>query len=204
MQIVGYFVGYFVSGILFAEFYGYWLHRLMHSDVIAFMSRNHMIHHLQIYGPRMKQRPEAGYRYAVAGRANLGGIGLEWLVPIGLTIGVIVMVFAVMGAPRWGTVVFLGTALGYSYFLFWLLHNSMHQRETWLIEHAWIGPWFRRARRRHDIHHVRLNAEGRLYTNFGIGFGGLDRVFGTASSQAAPVEDAALARAHERYREVVS
>lgn len=192
-----------VGGVVFAEIYGYWLHRLMHSDVIAFMSRNHMIHHLKIYGPRMKQRPEDGYRYAIAGRTNLGGIGVEWLAPIGLTIIVICVVFYLAGATWLQASLFLGAALLYSYFLFWLLHNAMHQRDAWMLRQPWLTRWFLAARRRHDIHHVRLNAEGRLYANFGIGFAWMDHVFGTARRQASRVEDAALSRAHERYRDVV-
>lgn len=192
------------GGVLFAEIYGYWLHRVMHSDVIAFMSRNHMIHHLKIYGPRMKQRPQVGYRFAVSGRASLGGIGMEWLVPIGVTIAAILVTFRLLGGTLAPATVFLGSALLYSYFLFWMLHNAMHQRETWLLRRPWLANWFLRARRRHDIHHVRLNRDGRLYANFGIGFGWLDRVFGTAYEQASRVEDSALARAHDRYREVVN
>jgi sterol desaturase/sphingolipid hydroxylase (fatty acid hydroxylase superfamily) len=192
-----------VGGVLFAEVYGYWLHRLLHSDTIHFLSRNHMIHHLQLYGPRMKQRPEAGYRFAVTGRTHLGGIGLEWLVPIGTTIAVIFSVFLVLGGSWLQALVFVVAAVGYSYFLFWHLHNAMHQRETWLARSPWFGRWFLGARRRHDIHHVRINGEGLLDSNFGIGFGGMDRVFGTAASRATTVSDAALARARERYRDVV-
>jgi len=176
----------------------------MHSDAIAFMSRNHMIHHLKIYGPRMKQRPEVGYRFAVSGRVSLGGIGTEWLVPIGVTIVAILLGFRVAGGTWAQAGVFLGAALLYSYFLFWLLHNAMHQQETWLVRRRWLARWFLGARRRHDIHHVRLNAEGRLYANFGIGFAWMDHVFGTAYGQATRVEDAALERAHDRYREVVN
>src|SRR5690606_35612357 len=176
----------------------------MHSDVIAFMSRNHMIHHLEIYGPRMKQRPEARYRFAVSGRASLGGIGMEWLVPIGVTIVVILLGFRVAGGTWAQAGVFLSAALLYSYFLFWLLHNAMHQQEAWLLRRRWLARWFLGARRRHDIHHVRLDSEGRLYANFGIGFAWMDHVFGTAYHQATRVEDAALERAHRRYHGVMN
>ncbi len=196
-------VGSLLGGVLFAEIYGYWLHRLLHSDKIHLLSRNHMIHHLQIYGPRMKQRPETAYRYAVSGRANVGGVGLEWLVPIAVSIGVIFVAFWLAGGTSLQASVFVGVALGYSYFLFWHLHNAMHQRETWLSKSRWLSPWFLRARRRHDIHHVRLNAQGFLYSNFGIGFGWMDNVFGTAFTNATRVEDASLTRARERYRDVV-
>lgn len=192
-----------VGGILFAEVFGYWLHRLMHSDVIHFMSRNHMIHHLQLYGPRMKQRPDSAYRFSVAGRLNVLGIGLEWLIPIGITIGAIYGGFAAAGVPIVYATAFVGGALAYSYFLFWHLHNAMHQRETWLSRSRWLSPWFLRARRRHDIHHVRLDGEGYLYSNFGIGFAWMDHVFGTAYAQAAPVTNDALRQAHTRYRDVI-
>jgi hypothetical protein len=39
-----------------AEFLGYWLHRLLHSDKIPALSRSHMIHHLRYYGPKHRMR----------------------------------------------------------------------------------------------------------------------------------------------------
>ena len=41
-----------------AELLGYLLHRLLHSGWIAFLSRNHMRHHLVIYGPLQEQRSQ--------------------------------------------------------------------------------------------------------------------------------------------------
>ena len=35
-----------ICSCLVAEFIGYWLHRLLHSDKLAWLSRNHMAHHL--------------------------------------------------------------------------------------------------------------------------------------------------------------
>lgn len=196
-------IAWIVGGVLFAEVYVYWLHRLLHSDKIHWLTRNHMIHHLKIYGPRMKQRPEVAYRYAVAGRAHLGGLGLEWLVPIGVTSTALYGIFALVGAPWTRASLFIGVALLYSYFVLWRLHNTMHQRETWVSELPLVKGWFARARRRHDIHHVRLNDQGFLNANFGIAFAWTDRLFGTFCDRASPVNDAALERAHERYREVM-
>ena len=42
-----------------AELLGYLLHRLLHSGWIAFLSRNHMRHHLVIYGPLQEQHSPA-------------------------------------------------------------------------------------------------------------------------------------------------
>jgi len=41
---------------LVAEFAGYWLHRLLHTDKLSFLSRGHMLHHLLLYGPTQPMR----------------------------------------------------------------------------------------------------------------------------------------------------
>jgi len=46
-----------VTAIVASELLGYWLHRLLHSGRIPFLSLNHMKHHLLLYGPLQKQRP---------------------------------------------------------------------------------------------------------------------------------------------------
>ena len=40
-----------ISGVIFAEFFGYWLHILLHNDKIKWLSRSHMQHHLREYHP---------------------------------------------------------------------------------------------------------------------------------------------------------
>jgi hypothetical protein len=50
-----------LSAILVSELFGYPLHRLLHSGFIHFLSKNHMQHHLLLYGPLQKQRPREGH-----------------------------------------------------------------------------------------------------------------------------------------------
>src|SRR5258708_31442406 len=65
------------------ELLGYWLHRLLHSGAIGFLSRNHMKHHLVLYGPLPAQRSNE-YRDATDHSFSLGNVGLEWLIPAAL------------------------------------------------------------------------------------------------------------------------
>jgi hypothetical protein len=65
---------------LLAELFGYWLHRLLHSDKIPFLSRGHLIHHFLIYGPGQPMRLDK-YHDATEQRFSVGNVGLEWLVP---------------------------------------------------------------------------------------------------------------------------
>src|SRR5229473_4951417 len=66
-----------VDSVVVAEFVGYWLHRLLHSDKFPALSRGHLIHHFLIYGPRQPMR--AGeYLDATDDRTSLGNVGVEW------------------------------------------------------------------------------------------------------------------------------
>jgi hypothetical protein len=60
-----------VDSIVVAEFAGYWLHRLLHSDNFPALSRGHLIHHFLIYGPRQPMR-SGGYRDATDNRFSVG------------------------------------------------------------------------------------------------------------------------------------
>src|SRR5215470_19806962 len=76
------------SSCLFAEFFGYWLHRLLHSDKVGFLSRAHLIHHFLIYGPGQPMRHDH-YHDATNDRFSVGNIGLEWLFPSAMLLGVV-------------------------------------------------------------------------------------------------------------------
>src|ERR1041384_4665634 len=65
---------------LIAEFSGYWLHRLLHSDKIHFLSRGHLVHHFLIYAPGQPMRRKR-YQDATDNRFSLGNIGLEGILP---------------------------------------------------------------------------------------------------------------------------
>ncbi len=69
-----------VCSCLVAEVAGYWLHRLLHTDRLPFLSRRHMVHHLLLYGPLQPMRA-AHYKDATRGRFSLGNVGFEWLAP---------------------------------------------------------------------------------------------------------------------------
>ena len=65
-----------VAGIVFCELVGYWLHVLLHSDRIRWLSRNHMIHHLKVYGPKKGLRSAGSYRSSTEGRVAIHGTGV--------------------------------------------------------------------------------------------------------------------------------
>jgi hypothetical protein len=63
-----------LDSIVVAEFAGYWLHRLLHSDKIPALSRGHLIHHFLIYGPRQPMRA-GDYHDATDNRFSVGNGG---------------------------------------------------------------------------------------------------------------------------------
>src|SRR5262247_398803 len=86
------FCAWAIGSCLVSEFFGYLLHRLLHSDKIRVLSRNHMEHHLLLYGPLAAQRPAGGYLDATGDRPALGNVGLEWLIPGGMLLLTCVLV----------------------------------------------------------------------------------------------------------------
>jgi hypothetical protein len=72
-------IGTVLVSVVVAEMAGYGLHRSLHSGRCPRLSRAHMIHHLELYGPKQAMRG-AKYRDATEGRSALGNIGLEWVV----------------------------------------------------------------------------------------------------------------------------
>src|SRR5215469_9271577 len=77
-----------------AELLGYWLHRLLHSGIVGFLSRNHMRHHMVLYGPLQRQRSRE-YLDATDDHTSVGNIGSEWLIPAALLIVVSAGIFRV-------------------------------------------------------------------------------------------------------------
>jgi hypothetical protein len=87
-----------VDSVIVAEFAGYWLHRLLHSDKFPALSRGHLIHHFLIYGPRQPMR--AGeYHDATDNRFSVSNVGVEWLVPSALILLFCWGVMAALGVP---------------------------------------------------------------------------------------------------------
>src|SRR5437667_38049 len=85
-----------VDSVVIAEFAGYWLHRLLHSDKFPALSRGHLIHHFLIYGPRQSMRATE-YLDATDNRTSVGNVGIEWLAP-----SAIILLFC------WGAMALLG------------------------------------------------------------------------------------------------
>ena len=163
---------------LVAEFAGYWLHRLLHSDKLPFLSREHMIHHFLIYGPQQPMRAKK-YKDATDGRFSAGNVGLEWLVPSALILFSCWGAMIVLHVPRVYQFISLCNLLLWPILMFSYIHDRMHLRDFWMADAPIIKLWFRKARRLHDIHHRNVNDVGHMNTNFGIGFYFFDRLFRT-------------------------
>jgi sterol desaturase/sphingolipid hydroxylase (fatty acid hydroxylase superfamily) len=183
---------------LVAELAGYWLHRLLHSERLPFLSRSHMIHHLFIYGPEQSMRTP-DYRDATSGRFALGNVGLEWLLPSTVVLGICWIAMILLRVPGIYQVFAIATLMVWPFVTFSYLHDRMHLQNSWMARSRLLRSWFMRARRLHDIHHHRLNDAGRMDTNFGIGFHLFDRVFGTLATHHRPLNREGFETARRRY-----
>ena len=188
-----------IGSCVTAELLGYWLHRLLHSGAIRFLSRGHMRHHLVFYGPLQKQRSES-YLDATDGSLALSNIGLEWLIPAGLLIVIVMAAFHFLRVRLLYQVLSLGITLAWSFLMFSYLHDEMHVDGFWLAKNKWLKAWFLSARRLHDIHHRALNDRGLMDKNFGIGFFAFDRLFGTLTLHQSPFNHRGYAVALEKFK----
>jgi sterol desaturase/sphingolipid hydroxylase (fatty acid hydroxylase superfamily) len=187
-----------VDSVVVAEFAGYWLHRLLHSGRIPALSRGHLIHHFLIYGPRQPMRAE-DYHDATANRFSVGNVGLEWLAPSAIILFLCWGVMALLGVPPIYEMLALCTLLGWPLLMFSYLHDRMHIENFWMTRVPLLKTWFLKARRMHDIHHRRVDSEGFMDTNFGIGFYFFDRFFQTLAKRHRPFNWTGYRAAIERY-----
>jgi sterol desaturase/sphingolipid hydroxylase (fatty acid hydroxylase superfamily) len=181
---------------------GYWLHRLLHRGWIGFLSRDHMKHHLAIYGPLQNQRSEE-YKDATNDRLSLGNVGLEWLIPAALLLMSAVTAFHFLHVRLAYQFVFLGASLLWGFLMFSYLHDVMHVEEFWMGKNRWLRRWFTSARTLHDIHHQVINREGLMDKNFGIGLFLFDRLFGTLCQAKQTTDQIAYERALRRFRAIL-
>lgn len=186
-----------------AELMGYLLHRLLHSGLIGFLSRNHMKHHLVLYGPQKDQRPGEAYADATENEIAIGNVGLEWLVPGGIILVVALSLLWLLQVRTLYLITFVGTTLVWSFSVFSYLHDRMHIRGFWMEHNPFLKRWFCWARTLHDIHHRVLNDNGLMDKNFGIGFAFFDWLFGTMTSVEPPFNDAGLVAANKRFHFVL-
>ena len=187
-----------VDSIVVAEFAGYWLHRLLHSDRFPVLSRGHLIHHFLIYGPRQPMR-DAGYHDATVHRFSVGNIGFEWLIPSAAILLFCWGVMFLLGVPRVYQALALCTLLGWPILMFSYLHDRMHLTNFWMARAPLLKKWFLNSRRLHDIHHRSVNRQGYMDTNFGIGFYFFDRLFRTMAKRHRPFNWEGYRAAIERY-----
>jgi len=183
---------------LLAEFFGYWLHRLLHSDKIGILSRSHLIHHFRIYGPGQPMRHDH-YHDATDTRFSLGNIGLEWLIPSALILAILWTAMRLLHIPALYQTIALLTLVLWPAFMFSYLHDRMHLCDFWMARHPLFRPWFLQARRFHDIHHHSVNNHGRMDANFGIGFFFFDRLFRTILRRHRRFNRAGFEAARHRY-----
>lgn len=187
------------ASILVAELAGYILHRVMHSEKLPTLSRAHMIHHFQLYGPNQPMRAKE-YKNATQGRASLGNIGMEWIVPAALILAVCRSVMWVLRVS-WGyQLLAFATLIGWPFLMFSYLHDRMHVQGFWMERAPILKNWFTKARRLHDIHHRSLDGHGQMDRNFGIGFFFFDRLFGTLAKRHCPFNWYGYRAALRRHR----
>ena len=189
----------FGGSVLAAELAGYGLHRLMHSERFPALSRAHLIHHLLVYGPKQPMRT-AEYKDATTGRASIGNVGMEWIVPSGIILAVCWGALWLLSVPLAYRLLSTFALLAWPIFMFSYLHDRMHIRNFWMERTPGLNWWFRKARRLHDIHHRSLDPDGRMDKNFGIGFFLFDRVFRTFAKQHCPFNWHGYRAAVRRYR----
>ncbi len=174
-----------VDSVVVAEFAGYWLHRLLHSDKFPSLSRGHLIHHFLIYGPRQPMRA-AEYHDATANRFSVGNVGIEWLAPSAIILLFCWGVLALLSVPPVYQMLALCTLLGWPILMFSYLHDRMHTENFWMTRVPLLKSWFLKARRLHDIHHRNVDRQGFMDSNFGIGFYFFDRFFRTMVKRHRP------------------
>jgi sterol desaturase/sphingolipid hydroxylase (fatty acid hydroxylase superfamily) len=187
-----------VDSVVVAEFAGYWLHRLLHSNKFPALSRGHLIHHLLIYGPAQPMRGEH-YQDATESRFSVGNVGIEWLLPSGIILLFCWGVMTVLGVQPIYQIIALGTLLAWPILMFSYLHDRMHIANFWMTRVPILKIWFLSARRMHDIHHRSVDNRGFMDTNFGIGFYFFDRLFRTIAHRHRPSNWAGYRCAVERY-----
>ena len=193
---------WFAASIQASELLGYLLHRLLHSGKIGFLSRNHMRHHLVLYGPLQSQRPGTIYRDATTDTIALGNIGLEWLVPGALLLTASVTVLHYLHVSVTHQCIFVAGSLAWSFLMFSYLHDRMHVDDFWMERAPCLKRWFVSAREAHDIHHWALNDDGLMDKNFGIGFFLFDRIFGTWTARWPSFNRDGYANARHRFSDV--
>ncbi len=161
---------------VYTELAGYLMHRFLHSGRVAWLTRRHLVHHLELYGPGMKLRSPVYRDRAVPD--GIAGIGWEWLVPSAVLMLGEWLVMLALGVPGAQQLVFFAASLAWSWVTFYAAHEAMHVSAPAILRVPIVRDRFLHLRRLHDIHHVACTGE-RFLGNYGMSFHLFDRLFGT-------------------------
>lgn len=192
-----------VGAVIYAEFIGYWLHILLHSEKVPALSRAHMLHHLRDYGPGSPLHRSGHYLSSAQNRSSFLGLGYEWFLPI---MGILSFSFALLylvNVPWVHQAVFTVSGVCWGHFMFGRMHSAMHLKDFWMLKVPVLGSWFRRIRRLHDIHHMHISDDGRMLTNYGISFFWFDRIFGSYNKKSDSFNQKGHKAALVRYKEIL-
>jgi len=195
-------VAWIAVSIVSAELLGYGLHRLLHSGRIGFLSRNHMKHHMVLYGPLKPQRSNH-YLDATDDSISLGNIGVEWLIPAAVLIACAYGLFRLLHVQLLYQAIYFAVTLSWTFLMFSWLHDVQHIEGFWMEKDLLLRRWFVGARRRHELHHCSIADDGLMNKNFGIGFFLFDRLFGTLSETARPFNHKGYQTARERFKSML-
>ncbi len=165
---------------LTAEVVGYFLHKLLHRPyrLTRWLYIYHMEHHLLHYPPRTNQRSLV-YRGPKKEHPQVLGLGLEWFIPGGILLGLLIGIEWLIGLSGWEIALSSGFILTYSIVMFWVVHDSFHVQDHWLTKNPLTRGWFLRMRKIHDRHHHLVDEDGVIRANYGISTDLCDHVFGT-------------------------
>jgi sterol desaturase/sphingolipid hydroxylase (fatty acid hydroxylase superfamily) len=183
---------------LLAEFYGYWLHVLLHSDRWRWLSQRHMNHHLLSYHPGGGMRSDT-YVQETGDHLLIAGLGAEWFAPAAGLIALTALGEWAIGLTWLEILASEAMLLSYSIFLFWYLHDRMHLKDIWLLRNPLLRKWFLKTRRNHDVHHHHITDDGLMQKNFGIAFPLFDHVFRTYQPRLEILNRRGIEAAYDRY-----
>jgi sterol desaturase/sphingolipid hydroxylase (fatty acid hydroxylase superfamily) len=146
----------------------------------------------------MAMRADA-YKVSTHERTSIGGIGLEWLIPIATICIPTFVLLALVGVPALYLSITFITAIVWGVIGFNYMHDAMHLKDFWMLKYPWLAKHFKQSRRLHDVHHVKISEEGRMQTNYGICFFFFDRLFGTYAPSVGRFNEDAYEAAKKRY-----
>lgn len=192
-----------LAAFVFTEFVGYWIHVLLHSNRIGFLSRNHMIHHLRDYSPKTGMRRSGPYLNGARDRPAILGIGLEWVAPIAGVSILALLGLNLLAVPIGLQIVFMLVSYFWAFALFGYMHEAMHLQNFWMERVPVLKTWFLNARKNHDIHHLQISNDGKMNRNYGICFFFFDRLLGSYRPRHEKFNEAGYQTAIQRYATII-